>query len=217
MIVIAPATSCELLAVGAALAHEARRQREREAPTGTLTKKIHSQPRYFVSTPPSSTPTAAPEPPIAPQMPSALLRSAPSSKVVVMIESAAGEMIAAPRPCNARAPISTPSDHASPQRNDATVKTHDADEEHAPAAEQVGCAAAEEQEAAEGDRVRGDHPLEVRPARSASDLPIDGSATLTIETSRTVMKNAAQTIASAFHLLGSGSVHGEVTLSSLES
>ena len=45
------------------------------APTGTLTKKIHSQPRYLVSTPPASTPTAAPEPPIAPQMPSALLRS----------------------------------------------------------------------------------------------------------------------------------------------
>ena len=92
-------------------------------PTGTLTKKIHSQPRYFVSTPPASTPTAAPEPPIAPQMPSALLRSGPSSNVVMMIESAAGEMIAAPRPCSARAPISTPSDHAKPQRNDAIVKT----------------------------------------------------------------------------------------------
>ena len=36
------------------------------------------------------------------------------------------------------------------------------------------------------------------------DFPIEGSATLTIETSRTVMKNAAQTIASAFHLFGSG-------------
>ena len=68
------------------------------APTGTLTKKIHSQPRYFVSTPPASTPTAAPPPPIAPQIPSALFRSAPSSNVVMMIESAAGEMIAAPRP-----------------------------------------------------------------------------------------------------------------------
>ena len=43
-------------------------------------------------TPPASTPTAAPEPPIAPQIPSALLRSAPSSNVVVTIESAAGVM-----------------------------------------------------------------------------------------------------------------------------
>ena len=60
---------------------------------------------------------------MAPQMPSALLRSAPSSKLVVMIESAAGVMIAAPRPWTARAAISTPSDQASPHRNDAIVKT----------------------------------------------------------------------------------------------
>ena len=92
-------------------------------PTGTFTKKIHSQPRYLVSTPPARTPTAAPDPPIAPQMPSALLRSAPSSNVVVMIESAAGEMIAAPRPCTARDAISTASEEASPQANDAAVKT----------------------------------------------------------------------------------------------
>ena len=93
------------------------------APTGTLTKKIHSQPRYLVRMPPNKTPAAAPLPPIAPQMPSALFRSEPSSNVVVMIASVAGEMIAAPRPCSARAPISTPSDQARPHRNDANVKT----------------------------------------------------------------------------------------------
>ena len=48
--------------------------------------------------PPRSTPAAPPKPAMAPQMPSALLRSAPSSKVVVRIDSAAGEMIAAPSP-----------------------------------------------------------------------------------------------------------------------
>ena len=37
------------------------------------------------------------------------------------------------------------------------------------------------------------------------ERPIDGSATLTIETSSTVMKNAAQTTASAFQRIGSGS------------
>src|SRR5581483_7254449 len=93
------------------------------APTGTLTKKIHSQPRYFVSTPPASTPTAAPPPPIAPQIPSALLRSAPSSNVVVMIDSAAGEMIAAPSPCTARAATRTPPAHARPHSSEASVKT----------------------------------------------------------------------------------------------
>jgi hypothetical protein len=36
------------------------------APTGTLTKKIHDQLRYEVSTPPSGTPAAAPLPEAAP-------------------------------------------------------------------------------------------------------------------------------------------------------
>ncbi len=89
------------------------------APTGTLTKKIHSQPAYFVRMPPISTPAAAPLPAMAPQIPSALLRSAPSSNVVVMIESVAGEMIAAPMPCTARAATSTPIEPASPQASEA--------------------------------------------------------------------------------------------------
>ena len=67
-------------------------------PTGRLMKKIHSQLRRSVKTPPSSTPAAAPKPPTAPQTPSAMLRSLPSAKVVMRIDSAAGAMIAAPRP-----------------------------------------------------------------------------------------------------------------------
>ena len=92
-------------------------------PTGTLTQKIHSQPRYFVRIPPKRTPAAAPEPPSAPQIPSALFRSAPSRKVVVTIDSAAGEMIAAPRPCTARALIKTPELLAKPQTSEAIVKS----------------------------------------------------------------------------------------------
>jgi hypothetical protein len=68
-------------------------------------------------------------------MPSALLRSAPSWNVVVRIESAAGAMIAAPRPCAARAAISAVSLDASPQRSEASVNV--------------------------GDRVCGDHPLQI--------------------------------------------------------
>ncbi len=93
------------------------------APTGTLTKKIHSQPSHFVSTPPIRTPTAAPLPPIAPQTPSALLRSEPSSNVVVMIDSADGERIAAPSPCTARAAISCPSEFERPQASEASVNS----------------------------------------------------------------------------------------------
>jgi hypothetical protein len=50
------------------------------------------------------------------------LRSVPSAKVVVMIESAAGETIAPPRPWTPRATISQPSDWARPPASDAREK-----------------------------------------------------------------------------------------------
>jgi hypothetical protein len=104
-------------------------------PTGTLMKKIQDQASELVRNPPSRTPAAAPLPETAPQTPSAMLRSRPSAKVVVRIESAAGASSAPPSPWVARKVISEP-------------------------AEQVGHAAAEQQEAAEHDRVGGDHPLQ---------------------------------------------------------
>ena len=111
-----------------------RVSRSTATPTGTLTKKIHSQPAYFVRMPPKSTPAAAPLPPIAPQIPSALLRSEPSSNVVVMIESVAGEMIAAPSPCTAREAIRTPIEFGEAAGERRGREERDADHEHAPAA-----------------------------------------------------------------------------------
>ncbi len=123
MISTAPAASKWRVACPALLSRTTVRVRlTTPAPTGTLTKKIHSQPSHLVSTPPISTPTAAPLPPIAPQMPSALFRSAPSSKVVETIESAEGERIPAPSPWTARAAISIPSEVERPQVSDASVK-----------------------------------------------------------------------------------------------
>src|SRR5262249_45226585 len=90
-------------------------------PTGTLTKKIHDQLSDDVSTPPISTPAAAPKPPTAPQTPKATFRSLPSVNVVIRIESAAGGVTPAPRPRNARAPISEASDHAKPASSDEIV------------------------------------------------------------------------------------------------
>ena len=89
-------------------------------PIGTLTNSTQRQLRPLVRIPPRSTPAAPPAPATAPQIPSARLRSAPSAKVVVMIERAAGETIAAPSPWTARAAISHPSDCAIPPANDAT-------------------------------------------------------------------------------------------------
>ena len=85
-------------------------------------KKIHSQPGPSTSGPPISHAAVAPMPPSAPQIPSALFRSAPSGNVVEMIERAVGVMIAAPMPWTARAASSAAGDQASPQRSDAAVK-----------------------------------------------------------------------------------------------
>ena len=77
------------------------------------------------------------------------------------IDSAAGERIAAPRPCTARAAISWPSvcGEAAGQRGQR--EQDEAGHEHAPPAQQVGHAPAEQQEAAEGEHVGVHDPGEV--------------------------------------------------------
>jgi hypothetical protein len=92
-------------------------------PTGTLTKKIQGHEKYWVSTPPRMRPTAEPPIAIAAQTASARARSLPSSNVVEMIDSAAGEISAAPRPWSAREPTSIASVDASPLSKEAPVKT----------------------------------------------------------------------------------------------
>ena len=93
--------------------------------------------------------------------PSARLRSAPSANIVVTSDRAAGDMIAAPRPCSARAAMSKLSDCARPPTSEATANRTEPADEHAPAAEEVGEAPAEQQEAAEGERVGVDDPRQV--------------------------------------------------------
>jgi hypothetical protein len=87
-----------------------------------LMKKIHSQPGPSTSGPPISHAAAAPMPPSPLQIPSAVVRSGPSGKVVETIERAVGVMIAAPTPWATRAATSAAGDQASPQMSDAAVK-----------------------------------------------------------------------------------------------
>src|SRR5579862_8017067 len=87
--------------------------------TGTLTHSTHFQLRPEVRIPPNRTPTAPPAPETAPHAPSALLRSAPSLKRLVRIESADGETNAAPSPWAARAAISSPRVAENPAASDA--------------------------------------------------------------------------------------------------
>ena len=86
-----------------------------------LMKKIHDQLSALVSAPPSSTPAAPPLPDAAPQIPRARLRSRPSLKVVVRIDRAAGDNIAAPSPCSERNAIKEPDDQASPSSSELMV------------------------------------------------------------------------------------------------
>src|SRR3954452_13744864 len=170
-----------------------------------LMKKIHPQPSPEVIGPPISQAAVPPIAPVEPQIPSALLRSGPSSKVVMRINSAAGVISAAATPCTARAPSSA-----------AVVPDR-------PAARE-----------ASANRVVPAMNRRRRPSRSAARPPsrsrppklsryalsthcrspveklrsasTDGSATTTIAESRMTMKNAVQSSASAFQRRGSGEV-----------
>ena len=90
-----------------------------------------------------------------------MLRSRPSRKVVVRIERADGEIVAAPSPCSARAAISERLAPGEAAEERADREDDEPDHEDPPPAEQVGEPAAEEQEASEDERVGGDHPLQV--------------------------------------------------------
>ena len=111
--------------------------------------------------PPRTSPTAAPPTAIAAHTPIAFVRSAPSSNVVVMIDSAAGAISAAPSPWTPRKTISASEVGASPFSERGDREDDDADEEDPLAPHQVAGAPAEKQEAAEGERVRVDDPLQV--------------------------------------------------------
>ena len=99
--------------------------------------------------------------PIAPQMPSALLRSAPSGNMFITMDSAAGSTSAAPKPWTPRMTIRKVSERGEPAGQRGAGEHDQAGHEEAAAADQVSRAAAEEQEAAEGQAVGGDHPLQV--------------------------------------------------------
>ncbi len=129
-------------------------------PTGTLTKKIHGHEKYWVSAPPRTRPIAAPPIAIAAQTPSALARSAPSLKVVEMIESAAGEINARAEALECAEGDQHPFALREPVHQRGEREDHEPDQEDPLAPEQVAGAAAEEQEAAEDERVGSDDPLE---------------------------------------------------------
>src|ERR1700712_4192938 len=109
--------------------------------------------------PPSSRPTAAPEPATAPKTPKALPRSAGSVKVTVSRESAAGARIAPKRPWTPRATTRTPKGGAPPPRPGAKANPTPPAKKGPLAAKDGGAPPAEQEQRAEGQRVGGDDPL----------------------------------------------------------
>ena len=114
-----------------------------------------------MSAPPSSSPTDAPPAAIALKMPNALARSGEPWKVTVSRPSADGASSAPKAPCSARAATSIPNDCASPPIAEATAEADQPADERPLAPEQVAELAAQQQQAAERQRVRGDDPLPV--------------------------------------------------------
>ncbi len=90
-------------------------------PTGTLTKKIHSQPRASTSSPPAIGPTSAATPAVAPHRAIARPRLA-AGKIRVITAIVCGVIIDAPSPCTTRARISISMLPVSPHQSEAIVK-----------------------------------------------------------------------------------------------
>jgi hypothetical protein len=119
------------------------------------------------------------------------LRSAPSRKVVIRIESAAGVIAAAPTPCSDRAATSMVGDHARPPSSDASANTA------TPLTNVRRCPSTSAARPPRSRRLPNVSAyaltthcrLRGEKSRSAA---IDGSATFAIATSRTTMKKAEQ-------------------------
>ena len=126
----------------------------------------------MVSTPPASRPTAAPPMLIAAYTPIARFRGGPSGNVVVTRDSAVGATIAAPTPWIARAPSSQAWLVANPPSSEASGEQDDAGDEDPATAEDVAGPAAEQQEAAEGQGVGVDDPLQAGAGEAQRGLDV---------------------------------------------
>ena len=116
-----PGTS--MLRRGPWLSSSRRRARPTSAtPSGMLIPKTHRQPSVSVRPPPTTGPSAAPRPPIAPHAPSTVPRRSAGVAAPSRV-SATGAAIAAPPPCTALAATSIMIDGASTTPTEPAVNT----------------------------------------------------------------------------------------------
>jgi hypothetical protein len=93
------------------------------SPMGALTNITHCQPSVCVSTPPASSPTAAPAPTAKTNIAIARDRCGPGAVIPISSTITLGAAMAAPTPCSARAATRTPAEPANPPATEATTKT----------------------------------------------------------------------------------------------
>ena len=137
---------------------------------GMLTSRHQRQLAYSVSTPPSSRPTAAPPPAIAPYTPNALARSFASVNSTVSSAREAGREQRAERALQGPGGEQRLAVLGRAAERGGDREAEMPDHERALSAPVVGDAAAEQQQTAEGQGVRGDHPLPVGVADAEVDL-----------------------------------------------
>ena len=141
------------------------RRRSAKIAVGTaitrLTYRHQRQERNWVSAPPRTRPTDAPPPAIAPKIPNAFARSGEPANVTVRSPSADGASSAPNMPCSARADTSVSKFCASPPIAETIAKPAQSGNESPFAPEQITELAAQQQQAAERQRVGGDDPLPV--------------------------------------------------------
>src|SRR6266568_5943885 len=130
-------------------------------PTGTLMKNTQRQDAHRVIRPPRTSPSDAPPLAIPAYRPMARFRPLPSGKDDTIRASEAGDAIAPPTPCRARDAISNPGEVAQAGGQRGQREYRDAGKEDPAAAENVARPPAEQQQAAEGERVGVEHPGQV--------------------------------------------------------
>ena len=128
--------------------------------SGTFRKNTARQLTCSISQPPLTGPIAVVIALNPDQVPIARPRSA-SSNVALMIARLPGTRNAAPIPCSARPTMSIAGEVARPQSDRRGREEHDAEQEHALAAELIAHRSADQDQRAQEQRVGFDHPLHV--------------------------------------------------------
>ena len=130
-------------------------------PIGTLTNITHSQPKLVVRKPPRIRPIAPPLPAASTNRDIARARFAPSVVLATSSTSVLGAAIAAPTPCSTRAATRTSGVGREAAHRRGDDEDGDADDQREAGTDDRADLAAEQDEAAEGQGVGGDHPREV--------------------------------------------------------